>query len=283
MKKLPIYTFVFVFTFLGAGLFAQNLFDITSPFKLWLLNNEARVLTSLNFDANVIEQLSSPFSIMPDTKESLSNASEDLWNLHRKYYKFLDNIQGIYTKVKRFETGKLSILLKRARPEIWCFSGLETFEIILKTGVTLNIREAWHQTMLQALDINPVTDKDLNNKLANTLSQLTGTEKRILSEYFATFAALYPTNIKIRQLDAFIKAGSRSQPNLGIAIQDIIHLKEVIRAEFDSTDNLGIDSLLELEAIMSDSSTDSKLPQKQATDQWFDETTTDEEDIFNIW
>jgi hypothetical protein len=262
--------------------YGQSLFDITSPFKLWLLNNEARSLSSLSFDLRVIEQLSTPFAIMPRVNESGSRAEavEELWELHRKYYIFLDEVQEIYTKLKRFESGKLAILLKRARPEVWSLTGFDSFEIIIRTGVYLNIRDIWHEALIGALGLTK-QDRDLNGLLLTAINRLSSGERRQLEQYFAAFAALYPSNEQIKVLMSFVAQGSRSQPGLGLYVKDILHLQEVIQAEFDAYSDTSVDSLLELEKIMSDGT--DKAGSEPNNSQWFDEVPKGEEDAFDIW
>jgi hypothetical protein len=281
MKRAKIFGLMFLFwASVAVTASGQSMFDITTPFKLWLLNNEARALSSLSFDGQIIKQLSTPFSIMPSTVGAEAEAVEGLWELHRKYYIFLDEIQSIYTKLKRFESGKLAVLVKRARPELWCLAGFENFEVLINTGLHLNVRDIWHSALMDSLGLTE-QDKDLNRQLLRSINKISSGELRLLEQYFAAFSALYPTNDKIKILSAFVTQGSRSQPGLGVYVKDILQLKDVIQAEFDAHGESGIDSLLELEKIMSDGEGSGSA--QAADNQWFDEEPVQGDDAFDIW
>ncbi|MDD3001573.1 MAG: hypothetical protein PHF29_07450 [Candidatus Riflebacteria bacterium] len=280
MKK---HILVIIFTFLASVSYSQVMFDITTPFKLWLLNNEARVFSSLNLDMKLIWEMSTPLSFTPNIEIENTGAEEELWNTHRKYYRVLDDIQSIYTMTKRFGNGRLSVLTKQARPEIWSVSMFDFFKPVIQSATSVRNREGWHFTLLKALRLAPERDYDLNKRLQNSISKLSSEEYRLLNSYFSNFSALYPGNTKIKLLQAFLDRSNRNSAPIGAGIHDLLKPTQTSSTEVSSSSPVNSDSspqnednaLAELEKIAGMGESD-----ENAT---FEDTPEPEEDMFNIW
>lgn len=267
MKK---HMLVVIFTFFASVSYSQVMFDITTPFKLWLLNNEARVFSSLNLDQKLIWEMSLPFSFIPSIRTENTGAEEELWNTHRKYYRLLDDIQSIYTMTKRFGNGRLSVLTKQARPEIWSVSMFNFFMPLIQNSTSARYRENWHLTLLKALRLDAERDYNLNQRLHNSTSKLSSEEYRLLKSYFSNFSALYPGNTKIKLLQAFLERSNRNSTPIGAGIQDLLKPTQTF-----TTDDVEDNALAELEKIAG-------MGESEATGT-FEDTPQPEDDMFNIW
>jgi len=190
--------------------------NITSPFKLWLLNNEARALSSLSSDEMLISKTSLPFSFMPPSSPASARPEEKLWAIHRKFYVLLDEVQGIYTLARQFGNGKFSVVLKQARPEIWATLPLVQFCPELINRLSPDLRRSFHQTLLKALNLDPQRDADLTTRLNRAIKKLSDEEFRLLNDYFVSFAALFPSDGSIKVLRGFIETGSKKPFGTGI-------------------------------------------------------------------
>ncbi len=190
--------------------------NITSPFKLWLLNNEARALSSLSSDEMLISKTSLPFSFMPPSAPATARPEERLWAIHRKFYILLDEVQGTYTLARQFGNGKFSVVLKQARPETWSVMPLMQFCPELVNRLTPELRRAFHQTLLKALNLDPQRDADLTTRLNRAIKKLSDEEFRLLNDYFASFAALFPADGSIKVLRGFIETGIKKPFGTGI-------------------------------------------------------------------
>jgi len=213
MKKI----FLLLSLLFAGPVYAQTLAnDITSPFKLWLLNNEARALSSLSSDEMLISKTSLPFSFMPPAAPAAAKPEEKLWSIHRKFYVLLDEVQGTYTLARQFGNGKFSVVLKQARPETWSAMPLVQFCPELVNRLSPELRRAFHQTLLKALNLDPQRDADLTTRLNRAIKKLSDEEFRLLNDYFASFAALFPSDGSIRVLRGFIETGSKKPFGTGI-------------------------------------------------------------------
>lgn len=213
MKKI----FLLLSLLFAGPVYAQTLAnDITSPFKLWLLNNEARALSSLSSDEMLISKTSLPFSFMPPAAPAAAKPEEKLWSIHRKFYVLLDEVQGTYTLARQFGNGKFSVVLKQARPETWSAMPLVQFCPELVNRLSTELRRAFHQTLLKALNLDPQRDADLTTRLNRAIKKLSDEEFRLLNDYFASFAALFPSDGSIRVLRGFIETGSKKPFGTGI-------------------------------------------------------------------
>ncbi len=206
MKRIILPLFLLL---AGCASAQERVNDITSAFKLWLLNNEARAFSSLSSDEMLISKVSAPFAILPPGQSTGVKAEERLWQIHRKVYVFLDEIQNIYTIARQFGNGRLAIVFKQARPEIWAALPLLSFKPALLPTLSPAMRRVFHLTLLNSLNLKPERDIDLSNRLNRAIGRLSDEEFRLLNDYFATFAALYPSDGSLKVLRGFIETGSR--------------------------------------------------------------------------
>ncbi len=194
--------------------------DITSPFKLWLLNNEARVFSSLAADEVLIGKVSAPFSILPPTRSASAKAEEKLWETHRKMYVLLDETQSVYSLARKFGNGRFAIITKQARPEIWSLIPLLQVRPMIIPAMAPGFRKIFHDTLLKSLSLDPERDIDLSARMGKAIKKLSDEEFRLLTDYFGTFAALYPSDASIRVLRSFMETGSRKP--FGTGLKDLL-------------------------------------------------------------
>lgn len=273
-----------------------NLFDISSPLKLWLLNNEARVFSSLSSDELLINRVSLPFSFMPSEKLSGAKAEEKIWDTHRKIYALLDETQNIYATAKRFGSGRFAIIFKQSRPEIWSLLPLQMARPGLLNLLAVEYRKAFHATLLKGLKLDIDRDLDLSARLGKAVKKLSDDEYRLLDDYFATFAALFPGDGSIRMLKAFIENGPRN--NFAPGMKDL--LKPVftapVFAEVTILSATTVDPLAELEKLAAfEGGAVTEEPATPEVDDSAETPTTEQpsttleppppgtDDLFNIW
>lgn len=247
-KTVRVFTLIFLLC-ASVSQGQSKFFDISSPLKLWLLNNEARVFSSLSSDELLINRVSLPFSFMPSEKLSMTKAEEKIWDTHRKIYALLDETQSIYATAKRFGSGRFAIVFKQSRPEIWSLLPLQMVRPGLLNLLAVDYRKAFHATLLKGLKLEIDRDLDLSARLGKAVKKLSDDEYRLLDDYFATFAALFPGDSSIRMLKAFIENGPRN--NFAPGMKDL--LKPVftapVFAEVTILSATTVDPLAELEKL----------------------------------
>lgn len=197
---------------------AQNMrpFDITSRFKLWLLNNEARAMSSLKSDEILLNRVESPFAFMLFGTSPSAKAGERIWAINHKIYVLVDEIQEIYSVAKHYGSGRFGILFKQHRPEIWSVMPLQTATPGLVSIVAVDYRKAFHQTLLSSLRLDAKRDLDLSVRLQRAVKRLSDEEYRLFDDYLSTFSALFPTDPTARIIKAFIEGGSKKQFAAGL-------------------------------------------------------------------
>ncbi|NCB39877.1 MAG: hypothetical protein EOM80_14020 [Erysipelotrichia bacterium] len=271
-------------------------FDITSPFKLWLLNNEARVFSSLSSDELLISRVSMPLSFMPLLQKPVANAEEKLWETHRKFYVLLDEAQRVYSVARRFGNGRFAIVLKQARPETWSILPFQIIKPALPFTFAGEYRKAFHNTLLKALKLDAEQDLDLSECLARSLKKLSDEEYRLLNDYLNTFVALFPAEKSATMLKAFISDGSKKKFATGI--QDFLKpsfSQPVVANEKQkpAPEKTFEDPLAELEKLSGDEKPEAVNNDEtaafqsndtdEATPQISAPPTEPEDDIFKIW
>lgn len=265
-------------------LFSSNLTaletNLTTRVKLWLLNNEARALSSLSFDAALLSRINSPFSFVPEHAELPMKSAEKLWGIHRKFYWFLDDIEHVYIFAARYGNGRFAIVLKQARPEIW---GTMVFNLV-KTGISSPLheiyRKAFYETLIKALNLNIAKDADLSTRLNIAANKLSDDEMRMFNKYLDTFSALFPSDPSAKMIKKFVESGTKKKFAIGIS--------QLLKPEYtlplgplgeatSSAKNDFNDPLAELEklAAMSDSGTGEEILVSQPESS--EETSTTDE------
>lgn len=265
--------------------------DITSPFRLWLLNNEARVFSSLATDEILTGKVVSPFSLLPPTRLQTGKAEEKLWETHRKIYVLLDETQNIYSVARKYGNGRFAVITKQARPETWSLMPLlaATPEII--RTVSPLFRKTFHNTLLKSMNLDPERDIDLSARLNKALKKLSDEEFRLMNDYFGTFAALFPSDPSIRVLKSFIETGSRKPFGTGLkellrpSVEPSAPTKVATAQAAEPDDPLAeLEKLAQFDAGLTDSinpEPDSKADEKQPAT--LEPPPPGTEDLFNIW
>ncbi len=284
MKK---YFLMILFTFICSLSYAQASanFDITTPFKLWLLKNEAKAMSELGQDNILLNDNSTPFVILPGITFVPKRAEEDLWSIHRNIYTFLNEVQKIYELSKRFGNGKLAVTLKQARPEIWGYSALYIPNFSLPRSVINSTRSAFFNTLFIAIGLDLKRDKDLSGRLKAAIRQLKDEEYRLTKEYISTFKALYPSERTVVHLEQFLEQGVQKQfaPGLTEIINSAKQMvpelktssKTVINTEsVDEEDDL----LSELESL-----SDTKAEEESKPVEKMESPDPDSANIYDIW
>jgi len=278
-------------------------FDMTSRFKLWLLNNEARAMSSLKADGILADRVNSPFAFMPFNSVPATTAEEKLWAIHYKFYVLLDEIQEIYTFAKTYGSGRFGILFKQHRPEIWAVIPLQTAMPGLTSITAIEYRKAFHAALLKALNLDASRDKDLSARLLRAVKKLSDEEFRLFDDYLNTFSALFPSDPTARIIAAFIESGSKKQ--FAAALKDF--LNPVFTAPVLTDINISNaplepdDPLAELEKLAEGSESSTSTPSETVgdNDENGDEAGNDDgqqkapatlepppegtEDLFKIW
>lgn len=282
MKKITILFLLFI-----ADIASAQSLDIISPFKMWLLNNEAKVMQSMSADMQLIENISQPFSFMQTTKLTGIGAEENIWNQHRKYYKLLDEIQGTYNIAKRFGNGKFAVVLKQARPEVWGIYALFNTIIIPRKKINESYRNAWHQTLLKTLELDSTRDYDLSGRLRTALSRLSKDEQRLFNIYLESFSALYPTNGSGKMIKSFLEQGTKA--NIGKGIIEILKLvdpnTDTTSVQFSGDIESALDQMEELAGLNNKTKvqTNNTAEDSLITSDFTERPDEGAEEDFNIW
>ena len=300
MRKLKI-SIILIFLLAGLNLpgFAQ-IRQIVEPFKLWLINNEAKVISTLSSDRNLLQRLTAPFSIMPLEPTPYTGAEKKLWQIHRKFYRMLNELQEVYALAKRYGNGRFSIILKQARPEIWTLAPLQTYPNGLLTSLPNSLRKVFHEALLKAINLDESRDSNLSRRLLIALAGISDDENRLLKTYLKTFSALYPKDPTPKILKAFLKAGTQKGFAKGIKplFKPLNYSIETDRVRISSDSKIIEeldDPLAELEKLtelgpdennIDTQDNEDEEPEKTAQDNKNKFTTPPdpyEQDVFNIW
>ncbi len=247
MKK---YYLPLLFVLISSISFAQVTvsYDITSPFKLWLLNQEAKAMMEIGCDDVILSKCLSPFSMLPTINCAPGKAEEKLWQIHRKFYVFLDEVQNIYDLAKHFGSGSFSVMLKQARPEIWGYSALKLHCFSLPKSVINETRKGYLDALFIVIGLETSRDRDLSARLKVVIKTLKDEEYRLFNDYVATFKALFPNDRSIVNLEGFLREGVAKKFATGL--NSIIKSADDLRPEAAASSILSNDDpLAELESL----------------------------------
>ena len=285
MKK---YCLIILFVLTCSISFSQSSanYDITTPFKLWILKNEAKAMSELGLDQTLLNDNSTPFIILPRISFVPKRAEEDLWSIHRNIYSFLNEVQKIYELAKRFGNGKLAVTLKQARPEIWGYSALYIPCFSLPKSVINSTRNAFFNSLFVAIGLDLKRDKDLSARLKTAIRQLKDEEYRLTKEYISTFKALYPSERTVVHLEQFLQTGVQKQFATGLT--EIINSAKQMVPEFTTTNKTVVntnnnneeedDLMAELESL-----SDSKSEEESKPIEKMESPDPDSANIYDIW
>lgn len=254
MKKFLL---TLLLTILSGAACADD-FSIASKFKFWLLNNEARMLSTISFDQKVTGRVALPLAIIPGKDLAVASPVEKILQIHRKFYQFLDEIDRIYSLAKRYGNGRFSIVIKQARPEIWGLLPLYQILPAFHPQLSASYRRNFYDTLIKALDLNETRDKDLSMRLQKGLKKLSDEEFRLFNGYIDTFSALYPGDRSGLMIRTFIDSGSKRQFALGIGrlLQSEIVSAAAIDSKPEEPESSLNDPLAELEKLTAMSEND---------------------------
>ena len=284
MKK---YILMILFTFICSINYAQTSanYDITTPFKLWLLKNEAKAMSELGQDNILLNDNSTPFAILPGISFVPKRAEEDLWSIHRNIYTFLNEVQKIYELAKRFGNGKLAVTLKQARPEIWGYSALYIPCFSLPKIVINSTRSAFFSSLFIAIGLDLKRDKDLSGRLKAAIRQLKDEEYRLTKEYISTFKALYPSERSVVHLEQFLEQGVQKQFATGLT--EIINSAKQMVPELKTNSKtvINTDSADEEDDLLSEleSLSDTKAEEESKPVEKMEAPDPDSANIYDIW
>ena len=284
MKK---YILMILFTFICSINYAQTSanYDITTPFKLWLLKNEAKAMSELGQDNILLNDNSTPFAILPGISFVPKRAEEDLWSIHRNIYTFLNEVQKIYELAKRFGNGKLAVTLKQARPEIWGYSALYIPCFSLPKIVINSTRSAFFSSLFIAIGLDLKRDKDLSGRLKAAIRQLKDEEYRLTKEYISTFKALYPSERSVVHLEKFLEQGVQKQFATGLT--EIINSAKQMVPELKTNSKtvINTDSADEEDDLLSEleSLSDTKAEEESKPVEKMEAPDPDSANIYDIW
>ena len=286
MKKIYL---MILFSIICSVCYSQesSKFDITTPFKLWLLKNEAKAMSELGQDNILLKDNSTPFVILPEISISHKKAEEELWSIHRNLYSFLNEVQKIYDLAKRFGNGKLAVTLKQARPEIWGYSAIKITGFSLPKTLINVTRNSFFNSLFIAIGLDIKRDIDLSNRLKIAIRQLKDEEFRLTKEYMSFFKALYPSERSIVHLEQFIDQGTKKQfaPGLSEIINSAKQMvpelvtsnKTMINTNSMNTEDED-DPLSELESL-----SDSKAEEESKPITELEAADPEASNIYDIW
>lgn len=299
MKRL--FTIV-IFTICLQPLSAQQ-FSLTSRFKFWLLNNEARMLSVISFDRQITSKIEKPFALLPRYHDNINISVERILGLNRKFYAFLDEIDHAYQLALRFGNGRLAVLLKKARPAAWSLLPFTQTCPWLGKHLQETYRKAFYATFIKSLGLNQEQDKNVSARLQKATNKLSTEEARLLNSYLNNFSALFPGDQSPKMIWAFVESAGKQNFARGIAW--LLEPDTAFAAIQNSEAELG-DPLAELEKLAAMSEGDIQInmsapsiPAATAEDYPEPEEYEDEkqpeqqpvqeqeelpaEDMFNIW
>jgi hypothetical protein len=212
MKVNPKRILLFV---LVAGLFCQVGFaqstNMTERLKFWLLNNEARALSSISFDRQIISNFNDVFSFSPGADVQPIEATSKLWSTHRKIYFLLDEVQHCFTIATRFGNGRLAVAVRKARPEIWSVAAFNYAFPGLYSVMAQNLRIVFYSDLLKTLELEPKFDRNLAARIRKAKNKLSDEEFRLFNSYIEAFSALFPGDRSAQMISLFLQESERER------------------------------------------------------------------------
>ncbi|MGM0598406.1 MAG: hypothetical protein ACQETH_01195 [Candidatus Rifleibacteriota bacterium] len=262
--KISLTLSILAFCFIPAKVLSQD-YSMTSRFRFWLLNNEARALSALSFDQLLSSRIQAPLAILPPQQASAIPAAEDIWTMHRKFYVLLEELDHVFNAAIRFGNGRFTITVKKARPEIWGILAFHTYSPWVLNDLYSLMRRSFYNDLIAALNLDPTKDVNLSTRLANSLSKLNERDVRLFNQYLNTFSALYPSDNTAKLIKTLLQRNFNNSIGQG--------LTQLLRPEFvklEAQETLDIsneadeeikDPLAELEQLaeMEDFATDSNI------------------------
>ncbi len=272
------YCLLICFVLLCSISYSQEIdsYDIITPLKLWLLNNEAKAMSELGCDGMIISKNSTPLSILPKIPFTEKKAEEELWTMHRKLYSFLNDTQKIYDLSKRYANGKFAVAIKQARPEVWGYSPFVFTGFGLPKIISTETRKNFLKSLAVVIGLDIKRDADLSARLRELIRSLKDEEYRFLREYMSMFKALYPSEKSVAQLEAFLNQGPKKP--FGNGLSEVVDAVKDAFSESESELDTSEDSLEELDSLA-----DSETETKQKEVEQMEAPDPDAANMYDIW
>ena len=274
MKKIFI---LIIFSLICSASYSNEVisYDITTPFKVWLMNNEAKAMSELGLDEMILSKSSVPFSILPKTNVEPKKSEEDLWIVHRNIYSFLNEVQRIYNLAKQFGNGKFTVNVRKARPEIWGYSSFAFNGFSLPNTIYYETRKAYLSTLFSAIGLDVKKDIDLSERLREKIRAMKDEEFRLMKEYISFYKALYPTEKTVVVLERFITQGA--QKPFATGLNEMVKQLTNLSKDKSSSSDSG-DPLAELESL-----TDSKVEEEAKPVTQMEAADPGAAEMYDIW
>lgn len=194
--------------------FAQ---ELTGSFQLWMLNNEARVMTILAADRTILDRMAAPLGMLPALSLPAQHPEEKLWKTNLTLYNVLPELNEIFDLARRFGSGRFAKLLESVRPGKWITAPCMGIPTIHARRIATVVDKAFQDTFLAANGINKGKDLDLAGRFGSALNKISDTDKRIMDAFLGHFTALYPGNVPTRRLSSLFQNGIKKELTKGLA------------------------------------------------------------------
>jgi len=205
MKFSPaIYVILFLSFIFSTGVFAQG---IENSFVVWLLNNEAKFMSILSQDRQIIRKMEMPLGMLSERIIRDPMPEQKLWRTHLKFYSTCRELGKIYSMINRLGSGNLTKNLERTHPgyvSTRVFIGNPSF---MAQSIAAQLEKIFKEGCLKSFGIEKLEDADLYDKLDKTMKQISFGERRLFIHYLDNFNALYPTDKPSKILAALVKGG----------------------------------------------------------------------------
>ncbi len=196
---------------------AQSADGIHTPFTIWLLNNESRVLELLATDRRLLDTMSMGNGMLLAPRPPWPKPENRFWRLHLKFLAYLTEANEVYRLARQFGSGELARLISAVHPGEWATLAFRGIPAYRACEIAPFLNDFCGKAYLAVLGLDPSRDADLAGRLNRATRKLTDTERRLLNNYFGNFLALYPTNRTTRRLYAFLQTGLGKQFVQGVA------------------------------------------------------------------
>ncbi len=217
LRLAPIPVILAILVLLPVRLAAQAADGIHTPFSIWLMNNESRVLGQLAADRRLLDAMSMGNGMLLAPRPPWPKPENRFWRMHLKFFAYLTEANEVYRLARQFGSGDLAKVISSVHPGEWATLGCRGFPTLRAREIAPFLNDVCGKAYLAVLGLDQSRDRDLAGRLDRATRKLTDTERRLLNNYFGNFLALYPTNRTTRRLHAFLQTGLSKQFVQGVA------------------------------------------------------------------
>ncbi|OIP21138.1 hypothetical protein AUK22_12000 [bacterium CG2_30_54_10] len=214
-SRLAIFTLILASLTMGTPVWASE--GIQTPFTIWMMNNEARVLSILAADRRLMDTMSMGNGMLLTPRPAWPRPENRFWRLHLRYFATLNEINQVFQMAQRFGTGQLAKTISSVQPGEWATLGFLGLPACRGRGIAMALNDFCKEAYLNVLGLEKGRDSDLGRRLRASVGKLSDSERRLLSQYFGNFLALYPKNVATRTLLSFLKNGLKKNLSKGVA------------------------------------------------------------------